>query len=107
MAGPSASEQDPDWRKYPDTVLWFESSPPLHIDLRSAVTVREKQTFADIGLNGTFAVVTAFDPLGHDLPAEENALRARALETRLSAARDVFVRVDACSPNRSHCEASV
>ena len=107
MGGSGASERDPDWRNYPDTVLWFQSAPPLRVDLRSALSERERRAFADMGLHGTFAVITAFDPLGHDLPRDENMMRAESLERRLTATREVFVRVDACSPDRSHCEASL
>jgi hypothetical protein len=59
------------------------------------------------GLSGTFAIITPCDPLGRDLPAEENAA---LMKNFLLALRDDgwhFVRVDACSPDGSHCEPSI
>jgi len=99
--------QDADWERYPDTVLHFRSLPKLRIDLRAPLSAQDRAALARIGFAGEFAVITAFDPLGRDLPLEENAQRATKLETRLAELDHSFVRVDACSPGGSHCEASV
>ncbi len=107
MAEKISANRDPDWRRYPDTILRFHSAPALNIDLRSAISGQHRAALEPLGLAGVFAVITAFDPLGHDLRAEENAVRAAALESRLSSQGEHFVSVDACSPDGSHCEASV
>ncbi|HET9636397.1 MAG TPA: DUF3293 domain-containing protein, partial [Gemmatimonadaceae bacterium] len=52
-------------------------------------------------------VMTAFDPRGRDLAAAENEKRRRDLNDRLTKSGYRFVEVDACSPDRSHCECSV
>ncbi len=100
-------EHDPDWSKYPETILRFSGEPTVAIDLR---TVLNEQTFAElrrIGLDGAFAVMTAFDPRGENLSAEENRRRSDELDERLRRLGMHFVRVDACSPDGAHCECSV
>ncbi|HLA14326.1 MAG TPA: DUF3293 domain-containing protein, partial [Gemmatimonadaceae bacterium] len=62
---------------------------------------------AAAGLGKPFEIMTAFDPGGENLPAEENQRRARSLEDRLRTSGYGFVSVDCCSPDRSHCECSV
>jgi hypothetical protein len=52
-------------------------------------------------------VVTAFDPKGRNLSRDENERRKRDLDRRLSESRYKFAHVDACSPDRAHCERSV
>ena len=60
-----------------------------------------------LGLSDPFAVITAHDPRGEDLAAGENERRAARFETELRACGADFLRVDACSPDGEHCEASV
>jgi hypothetical protein len=62
---------------------------------------------AAIGFGVPFAVMTAFDPRGRDLTPAENEKRRSDLNDRLKKAGYRFVEVDACSPDRSHCECSV
>lgn len=107
MKSTPAQHDDPDWPKYPDTVLSFMTSPALEIDLRSPVSTEALQGLARAGLGGTFAVITAFDPQGRDLTLAENEERNRSLEIMLRARGITFVNVDCCSPDRSHCERSV
>jgi hypothetical protein len=80
-------QHDPDWPRYPETILTFSTNPP--------------------GLDKPFAVLTAFDPRGQDLSVAENEKRRRALDARLTTSGYKFVSVDACSPDRTHCECSV
>ena len=61
----------------------------------------------EIGFGGPFAVMTAFDPRGRDLSSAENEKRRRDLNDRLTKSGYRFVEVEACSPDRSHCECSV
>src|SRR5688572_30578926 len=98
---------DPDWPKYPETILTFATEPPIEIDLR-AIPPRDALTgLAGVGLSEPFAIMTAFDPRGENLSAQENDERRRLLEQRLRKLGYRFVTVDCCSPDRSHCECSV
>lgn len=98
---------DPDWPKYPETVLIFATHPPVEIDLRAIPSEQALSALAAAGFGKPFAIMTAFDPRGENLFAEENHRRARNLEQRLESAGYGFLPVDCCSPDRSHCECSV
>jgi Protein of unknown function (DUF3293) len=100
-------QHDPDWPQYPETILRFLIEPVLEIDLREIPSEHAVAQLAAAGFNRPFAVLTAFDPGGRDLPAAENEQRRRNLDRRLSAEGYAFVQVEACSPDRSHCESSV
>jgi len=100
-------QHDPDWPSYPETVLNFATSPPVEIDLRAIPQKSALAQLKEAGFGEPFAIVTAFDPSGRDLPAPENEQRKRALERRLAASGHRFVEVECCSPDRLHCEASV
>jgi hypothetical protein len=100
-------EHDPDWPRYPETILSFSTRPAVEIDLRE---IPSERTLADLGATGfgqPFAVLTAFDPRGRDLSPPENERRRRDLDGRLTAEGYEFAHVDACSPDRAHCERSV
>ena len=103
----SPEQYDPDWPRYPETILTFSTNPPVEIDLREIPSARAIADLAAAGFDQPFAVLTAFDPLGHDLSAAENEKRCRALDARLAKSGYKFVPVDACSPDRTHCECSV
>lgn len=103
----SPVQLDPDWHRYPDTVLRFRTTPEVRVDLREPVSRDVLASMERIGLGGPFAVLTAHDPHGEDESAEVNARRAAQLDDRLQSAGARFVHVDACSPDGSHCEASV
>jgi hypothetical protein len=98
---------DPDWPRYPETILIFATKPELEIDLRSVVTPAAVSALARAGLAGPFVIMTAFDPGGENLPASENERRQRELESTLTKRGYRFTTVDCCSPDRSHCECSV
>jgi hypothetical protein len=98
---------DPDWRKYPETILWFLTQPPVTIDLRSSLTDDDRVMLERAGLHGTFAVVTPCDPLGRDLASHENAELMNEFLLTLRESGEHFIRVDACSPDKVHCEPSV
>ncbi len=87
--------------------MLFPGEPPLEIDLRAHIPPQSIASLEAIGLHGTFGVMTASDPRGENLSQEENERRAGDLNRRLEEAGATFVRVDACSPDRSHCECSV
>jgi hypothetical protein len=98
---------DPDWPKYPETVLTFSTNPPVEIDLRAIPPAAALTQLAAAGLGKPFAIMTAFDPRGENLPAAENEQRMRDLERRLAESGEKFTIVDCCSPDHSHCERSV
>ncbi len=100
-------QQDPDWPRYPETVLEFATEPAVEIDLREAPSENVIAALDAAGLDEPFAIMTAFDPRGENLSAAENEKRRQELEQRLRSSGYRFAQVDCCSPDRSHCECSV
>ena len=100
-------KHDPDWPRYPETVLTFATRPPVEIDLRKIPSDFALIQLAASGFGEPFAIVTAFDPEGNNLSAAENERRKQELDRRLTSMGYDFVDVDCCSPDRSHCECSV
>jgi hypothetical protein len=93
---------------YASTVLQFpEADPPLEIDLREPVPEVAAQRLRALGLGGRFAVLTAFDPRGRTVPAEQNRRRAVELRRRLSSLVGTLVLADGCSPDLLHREEGV
>ena len=99
-------QQDPDWPRYPETILEFATTPAVEIDLREAPSEAAIAALKVAGLGQPFAIMTAFDPRGENLSPAENEKRKHALGARLRASNYRFVQVDACSPDQSHCECS-
>lgn len=100
-------QHDPDWPRYPETVLEFATTPAVKIDLRE---IPPDDTIAALylaGLDQPFAIMTAFDPRGENLSPAENEKRKQELDKQLRASGYKFAEVNACSPDRSHCECSV
>jgi len=104
---PTPDQHDPDWPKYPETVLTFSTTPKVEIDLRQNLSDKTLTDLKAVGFGVPFAVMTAFDPRGRDLAPGENEKRRVDLNNRLKKSGYRFVEVDACSPDRSHCECSV
>jgi hypothetical protein len=100
-------QHDPDWPRYPETILTFSTQPVVEVDLREIPSEGALAQLQAAGFADPFAILTAFDPDGRDLSTAENEKRRRYLDRRLTAEGYRFVRVDACSPDRSHCERSV
>lgn len=100
-------QHDPDWPRYPETTLRFSTQPVVEIDLREIPSNSALAQLRAAGFEDPFAVITAFDPHGENLSREENEKRRRDLDQRLTAEGYKFAHVDACSPDRSHCESSV
>ena len=100
-------QHDPDWPRYPETILDFATTPRLLIDLREIPADDKIEALKAGGLDQPFAVMTAFDPRGENLSAAENQKRKRELDESLLSNGYTFVQVDCCSPDRSHCECSV
>ena len=96
---------DPDWARYPNTILHLDGGGT--VDLRRPVNEETMRTLAALGLTGPFAVITAYDPRGEDLPPGENERHAAQFEGELRSRAVHFLHMDACSPDGEHCEASV
>jgi hypothetical protein len=95
------------WGEFPNTVLHFTCESTLKVDLREPVTPAHREQFTALGLEQMFAVVTAQDPQGRTRTPRENRLLAMNLQRELRAAGTPFVPLEACSPDHTHCEASV
>lgn len=95
------------WSSYPETVLVFAGEPEMMIDLREPVPPATRKALKAIGLGEPFSVLTSFNPRGETLDASENDRRFKELTADLRSAGLEFVVIDACSPDRSHCERSV
>jgi hypothetical protein len=106
MSKPTDAREGP-WGRYPETVLKFAMEPEISVDLRASVEPPVRDALRAIGLDGRFAVLTAHNPRGETIDREENETRAAELESELRSAGERFMRVDACSPDASHCECSV
>ena len=104
---PEPDQQDPDWPRYPETVLSFATTPAVEIDLRRVTSEDAIAALKAAGLGQPFAIVTAFDPRGESLSPAENEKRNHELAERLRSSGYRFAHVDCCSPDRSHCERSV
>ena len=98
---------DERWSSYPETVLHFSGNPPVMVDLRVEVGPALRNGLGALGLGEEFAVLTAFNPRGVDSSDHENKRRMTELEAELTSMGRSFVRLDACSPDKSHCECSV
>ncbi len=100
-------QHDPDWPRYPETVLEFATKPPVEIDLREIPSDGDIAALKAAGLDQSFAIMTAFDPRGENLSPAENEKRMQLLDKRLRSSGYRFAPVECCSPDRSHCECSV
>lgn len=96
-----------DWGEFPHTILHFPGPDALSLDLRENVSRREVRALTRLGLEHTFGIVTAQDPMGVAQAAAHNQKLAADLERDIAAMGVPFAPVDACSPDRSHCERSL
>jgi uncharacterized protein DUF3293 len=107
VQGPSLSDPLGDWGDFPDTVLHFRSLPALTLDLREKITTTDRETLGRIGFERSFGIISAEDPMGVTQPAAVNAALAARLLQDVAQLDAMCADVDACSPDRSHCEQSV
>jgi len=103
MARPTLPS-DPRWDAYPATVIEIGEQPALNIDLRRRLGAELRLTLGRLGLGASFAIVTACNPCGRELSAEENARRSRRLREHVAAAQIVSLRADGVSPDGTHRE---
>ena len=95
---------DERWSSYPETVLDFGD---VMIDLRVPLEQPIKYGLAAIGLDKPFGVLTPYNPRGVDTSKEVNDRRLDEMKAELTSAGHFFFELDACSPDKSHCECSV
>lgn len=96
-----------EWGDFPCTHLRFVDAPEVVIDVRGHVTQETRAALAAHGLTGAFSVVTAQNPMGKTQSPEVNAKLAVKLQAYVQSLGVPYARVQACSPDRSHCEESV
>lgn len=99
-------QHDPDWPRYPETILDFATTPAVVVDLRQVPSEAAIGALKAAGLGQPFVIMTAFDPRGENLSLAQNEQRTQALDAHLRASNYRFAQVDACSPDGSHCECS-
>ena len=95
------------WSAYSETVLIFAGEPEMTIDLRVPVPLASKAALVATGLDQPFAIVTSYNPRGKVLSAAENDSRFAEMEAELRSLGRDYLAIDACSPDKSHCERSV
>jgi hypothetical protein len=95
------------WSSYPETVLVFAGEAEMVIDLREPVPPATKDALRAVGLGEPFSILTSYNPRGEKIASEENERRFEEMTAELRSAGIEFVVMDACSPDRSHCECSV
>jgi hypothetical protein len=95
------------WSSYPETVLIFAGDPEMMIDLREPVSPATKNALIAIGLDRPFAILTSYNPRGVVLDAAGNHGRFAELEAELRSSGHEYLVMDACAPDKSHCECSV
>jgi Protein of unknown function (DUF3293). len=95
------------WSSYPETVLIFAGDPEITIDLREPVPPATKNALFALGLDRPFAILTSYNPRGKVLDATENEGRFAELEAELRSSGIEYLVMDACAPDKSHCECSV
>jgi hypothetical protein len=102
VTNPDAPQKsDPNFDKYPETVLVFEGG--LRIDLTRPLTPDDRDRLRDI-LATPFAVITASDPFGTPASQEENRARRLELSEVLAASASQVVDVRGVAVDGSHAE---
>lgn len=95
------------WSNYSETVLIFAGDPEMVIDLREPVRPATRKAMIAMGLDEPFAILTSHDPFGKVLSSVENDRRFAELESELASSRLDYLVMNACAPDKSHCECSV
>ena len=94
---------DAGWGAYPDTVLHFPKAD-LRIDLRIPLARGLLERLADLGLSGSFAVITACNPLGKPLDPRANRALAAVFAQHVRERYPGAQPADGLSPDGSHRE---
>lgn len=98
-------DADPSWLFYPETILeLLHPERPVAVDLRRPLTRAKRQTLRTLGPGPSFAVITAFNPVGVRVSPTENDLRHEQLRADLERSAVPHLRVDGVSPDGCHRE---
>jgi hypothetical protein len=95
---------DPLWTVYENTILRFAGTSRFAVDLARPLSAAARATLAAIGIGTPFAVITAYNPGGRDLPAIRNYWRHLRLRVSLATRRTPLVTVSGESADGSHRE---
>ena len=96
---------DPTWRYYSETVLEIRHAlRVLRVDLRDVLSDELRSDLRCLGGRGEFGIITAANPLGHQLSGAENDRRRLELEAALNASDSSFCPADGVSPDGRHRE---
>jgi hypothetical protein len=102
VTNPEAPQNsDPNFDKYPDTILVFDDG--LRIDLTRELTPNDREKLR-AKFSGTFAVLTGSDPFGQTASDAENESSQRSLEDALRSICRNVMRVCGESLDGSHSE---
>lgn len=100
-------EDDPGWASYARTLLVFPGPPALEVDLSRPPTPGLAETFASMGLDRPFGMVTPENPYGRPSSRAENTIRFKRFLDDLDFLGATYLRVDGHSPDRQHVEHGV
>jgi len=81
--------------------------PEFVVDLRKEIDLATRTLLRQIGFERPFGIVTAHNPMGVAQPADVNARLAASLQIDVAKLQATHRHLDACSPDRSHCEQSI
>ena len=102
VTNPEAPQNsDPNFDKYPDTILVFDDG--LRLDLTRELTPDDHERLRT-RFKGTFAVLTAADPFGQTVSDAENRSSQRSLEEALRSISQNVMRVCGEALDGSHSE---
>lgn len=88
-------------------MLHFVAPPGFILDLRSPVDAASQRVLKAMGFERSFGVITAQNPMGANQSSDANAALAASLRMNVARLSVPKLEVDACSPDRAHCERSV
>jgi hypothetical protein len=91
------------WASYGNTIIRFAEAG-LSLDLRHPVGEAERKELRRLGLSGTFAVVTACNPLGQLLEPDSNRRLAAQFAAVVDRDWPGAHGADGVSPDGRHCE---
>lgn len=92
------------WAVYESTILRFAGTTRFAVDLARPLSAADRATLAAIGIGTPFAVITAYNPGGRDLPPMRNRWRHLRLRITLTVRRTPFINVSGESADGSHRE---
>jgi hypothetical protein len=92
------------WTAYANTVLRIGGRRQIKVDLRQPLSDETRRALTEFGREGTFAIVTPFDPGGRRAPRWKNQWRYIRMRARLMSRALPFTPADGESPDGTHRE---